>query len=206
MLTQGTRDDGGDLFALQAVGDRGVHVALKAGAGGDAARVGLAFGLDLPLARHGPHCSGAVESGMSDDRRTEILGKIQALRADVERVGSREEARALKLRILALAVNPPPDVKQLVAEFLDEARATITRTLGTSAWLDPETREEAIARMGTLPSASGDPGQLLSDQELAAAEATIRAAIRWADTGPKSKVMPMFDLIMAELRRLRGAR
>ena len=49
-----------------------------------------------------------------------------------------------------------------------------------------------------------DPGQLLSDQELDAAEAVIRAAIRWTDTGPEAKVMPLFDLLVAELRRLRA--
>lgn len=49
-----------------------------------------------------------------------------------------------------------------------------------------------------------DPGRLLSDTELEAAEAVVRAAIRWTDTGPKAKVMSSFDLIMAELQRYRG--
>lgn len=51
-----------------------------------------------------------------------------------------------------------------------------------------------------------DPGRLLSDQEVDAAEAVVRAAIRWTDTGPAAKVMSTFDLIMAELRRLRKHR
>jgi len=50
-----------------------------------------------------------------------------------------------------------------------------------------------------------DPGELLSNTELEAAEELIRAAIRWTDQ-PAAKVMSSFDLLMAELHRLRGAR
>lgn len=143
------------------------------------------------------------------DPRTEILGEIQALRAEVERVGSRAEARELKGRILALAAKAPPSAAAIVAAFLDEARETITRTLGTSAWLEPETREEALAKMDAHPSPASpynDPASLLSDKELEAFVATIKAAIRWTNTGPKAKAMEMFDLLVAELRRLRGGR
>jgi hypothetical protein len=48
-----------------------------------------------------------------------------------------------------------------------------------------------------------DPGRLLSDEELEAAEATVRAAIRWTEVGGPTKVASSFDLIMIELRRLR---
>jgi hypothetical protein len=49
-----------------------------------------------------------------------------------------------------------------------------------------------------------DPGQLLSDKELDAAEAVVRAAIRWTDVTGPTKVASSFDLIMVELRRLRA--
>lgn len=48
-----------------------------------------------------------------------------------------------------------------------------------------------------------DPGRLLSDQELEAAEALVRAGLRWTQAGGPNKVASSFDLIMAELRRLR---
>lgn len=152
----------------------------------------------------------------------QILGEIQALRAEVERLESRAHARSIRARLLQLreaaglwaqpgapgSENEGADrarLRKIVHAFEDEARATITRTLGTSAWDDPETREEALARMGTLPAAPGmDPGQLLSDQQLDAAEAIVRAAYRWTQVGGPNKVASSFDLIMAELRRLRG--
>jgi hypothetical protein len=49
-----------------------------------------------------------------------------------------------------------------------------------------------------------DPGRLLSDEDLSAAEATVRAAIRWTEVGAPTKVASSFDLIMAELLRLRN--
>jgi hypothetical protein len=52
--------------------------------------------------------------------------------------------------------------------------------------------------------AVSDPGRLLSDQELEAAEATVRAAIRWTEVGGPTKVASSFDLLMAEIRRLRN--
>jgi len=46
--------------------------------------------------------------------------------------------------------------------------------------------------------------QVLSDTEVDAIEALIRAAIRWTDTGPESKVRTQFDLLMADYRRQRA--
>jgi hypothetical protein len=54
-------------------------------------------------------------------------------------------------------------------------------------------------------AAAAQPGEILSDQELAAHGATVRAAIRWTKS-PKATVDRSFELIMAELRRLRAAR
>lgn len=49
-----------------------------------------------------------------------------------------------------------------------------------------------------------DPGRLLSDQDLEAAEMLVRAGLRWTQTGGPNKVTSSFDLIMADLRRLRA--
>lgn len=80
------------------------------------------------------------------------------------------------------------------------------------------TRETILAEIQTLRSAIlrvshrrashgspySDPGQVLSDADLEAAEAAVRAAIRWTGfSGGPTKVASSFDLIMAELRRLR---
>ena len=46
--------------------------------------------------------------------------------------------------------------------------------------------------------------QVLSETEVDAIEALIRAAIRWTDTGPESKVRTQFDLLMADYRRQRA--
>jgi hypothetical protein len=60
-------------------------------------------------------------------------------------------------------------------------------------------------RCARCAPANQDPGEILSDQELSAHGATVRAAIRWTKS-PKATVDRSFELIMAELRRLRGAR
>jgi len=44
--------------------------------------------------------------------------------------------------------------------------------------------------------------EVLSDEEVEAIEALIRAAIRWSDT-EKSTVMEKFGLLMADYKRLR---
>lgn len=53
------------------------------------------------------------------------------------------------------------------------------------------------------PRAPMDPGQLLSDDELNDAEAVVRAAIRWTEVAGPTAVASSFDLLMADLRRLR---
>lgn len=65
--------------------------------------------------------------------------------------------------------------------------------------------DETVSALRAFPDAPQrptDPGQIVSDEELKAYEALVRAAIRWTKS-PKAKVMSSFDLIMAELRRLR---
>lgn len=140
--------------------------------------------------------------------REQILGEIQALRAEVARVESREHGRSINRRLRALYEAADYDVALThVVPFALEARATITKSFGTVAWDEPETREEALARMDAhpMPAAPGmDPGRLLSDEDLAAAEAAVLAAIRWTETTGPTKVASSFDLIMAELRRLRS--
>jgi hypothetical protein len=49
-----------------------------------------------------------------------------------------------------------------------------------------------------------DPGRLLSDAEVAAIELLVRAAIHWTSVKGPTKVTESFDLLMAELRRLRA--
>lgn len=166
--------------------------------------------------------------------REQILGEIQALRAVVARVESREHGRSINRRLRTLYEAADYDVALThVVPFALEARARITQSLGMAGWEQPETLEEAKARMGTLPAApepstySGvprpgpftltdgtqypepppllaDPGRLLSETDLDAAEAIVRAAYRWTQVGGPNKVASSFDLIMAELRRLRA--
>jgi hypothetical protein len=49
-----------------------------------------------------------------------------------------------------------------------------------------------------------DPGRILSDDQLEAAAELVRAAIRWTNAGNRAQVLPAFDLILADLRRLRA--
>lgn len=145
----------------------------------------------------------------------EIFGAIQGIRAALDRATGRGQAMQIRDDIFAIhravfATGRGSDAARLVFDtFVEEAKAKIVREWGSVAWDTAETLAAALARMDAHPSPESpfnDPGRLLSDDELAAAEATVRAAIRWSDTGPASKVMDLFDLIMAELRRLRGGR
>lgn len=143
-----------------------------------------------------------------------VLGAIQQHRGELARLESRAQAmrirddlvtlRRIVLNVLSIGL-PLGNAPDALAAFEGEARETIVRSFGTSARDAAETVEAALARMAPLPgSPYNDPGRILSDDEVAAAEAVVRAAIRWTDTGPASKVMPSFDLIMAELQRLRS--
>lgn len=114
----------------------------------------------------------------------QLLGQVQELRAAIERLNNRAEARAFKARLVALhetsrGATVAPDVAKVVDEFSGLARTAILKLYGTSAWEDPETIEEAKARMGRLPPAPG-PGVLdrinervpppLTDEDLDALE------------------------------------
>lgn len=54
------------------------------------------------------------------------------------------------------------------------------------------------------PTRQMDPGRILSDDQLEAAAELVRAAIRWTNAGNRAQVLPAFDLILADLRRLRA--
>jgi hypothetical protein len=148
---------------------------------------------------------------MTDDPRAEILGEVQALRYEVEHLDSRAQARSLKRQLsdlLERAEALPPeaaDAVEIVGALIDVAHSAVLQAFGTSAWDEPEGVDEVLARMVALSPAPATHLQLLSDAELVAAEELVRAAIRWTDTGPAAKVMPAFDLITGELRRLRKA-
>jgi hypothetical protein len=131
---------------------------------------------------------------------------VQELRAALERLNDRAEARALKARLLTLhvasrGITVAPDVGKIVDDFFTMARALIVKSYGTAAWEEPETIEEATARMGTLPSAPG-PGVLdrvneqppLTGPELYA----IQSAVEFGSPTDEER------RLLAEVRRLRS--
>lgn len=98
--------------------------------------------------------------------RDEILGEVQALRAEILHVRNRAHGRDLKRKILELhriaiaqtrvdGSGEEEGAGAIVDGFVREAQETITALLGTSAWDEPETVEEAKARMAPLPAAPG---------------------------------------------------
>jgi hypothetical protein len=102
----------------------------------------------------------------------ELLGEVQALRYMLERLDSRAAARAFKPRLLSLyeaSKQPrvPPYVARIVDGFFVTAHEMIVQFYGRAAWDDPETREEALLRMGntddealkTLSIISCEPGK-----------------------------------------------
>lgn len=109
-----------------------------------------------------------------------LLGQVQELRAALDRLNDRAEARALKARLLTLhdasrGITVAPDVGKIVDEFFTMARALIVKSYGTAAWDEPESIEEAKARMGRLPSAPGS--QYTADQQRDG-EAALARAVR----------------------------
>jgi hypothetical protein len=91
-----------------------------------------------------------------DEVRLKLLSQVQALRRDLDKVENREQARALKVRLVELHEASIDEggvgrvVGSIVDEFFTLAKASIVESYGTAAWDDPETIEEAKARMGTL--------------------------------------------------------
>ena len=90
-----------------------------------------------------------------DEVRLKLLRQVQALREDLDKVENRAQARALKVRLVALREASIGEgvgriVGSIVDEFFTLAKASIVKSYGSAAWGDPETIEEAQARMGTL--------------------------------------------------------
>jgi len=90
-----------------------------------------------------------------DEVRLKLLRQVQALREDLDKVENRAQARALKVRLVALREASIGEgvgriVGSIVDEFFTLAKASIVKSYGSAAWDDPETIEEAQARTGTL--------------------------------------------------------
>jgi hypothetical protein len=99
-----------------------------------------------------------------DDARDRILGEVEALRGELSRLRDRAHARDLKRRLIALYLEAATLDLQLanahVSPLIFEAVGAIIRTMGTAAWDEPETVEEAKARMRTLPAAPGSIAEM----------------------------------------------
>jgi hypothetical protein len=100
-----------------------------------------------------------------DDARDRIIGEVQALRGELSRLRDRAHARDLKRRLITLYLEAATLDLQLanahVSPLIYEAVGAIIRTMGTAAWDEPETVEEAKARMRTLPAAPGSIAEML---------------------------------------------
>lgn len=119
-----------------------------------------------------------------DDLGVRLLGEVQALRNEILMLGNREQARAVKAKLVALheasrGETVSADVGHIVDEFFTLSKASIVKSYGTAAWDDPETVEEAKARMGRLPAAPGS--QYTADQQREG-EASLAEAAR--ELGP----------------------
>jgi hypothetical protein len=95
-----------------------------------------------------------------DDYRAEALGALIALVAQLDRAPHRTAALATARNIRALLARSDqvlkvPGATDELHQMADAARARVIKSYGTSAWEEPETVEEAKARMGTLPAAPG---------------------------------------------------
>lgn len=147
-----------------------------------------------------------------------LLGQVQELRVALERLNDRAEARALKARLLTLhdasrGITVAADVGKIVDEFFTTARDLIVKSYGTSAWEEPETVEEAKARMGTLPAAPG-PGVLdrvneretapLADDVLAEVETAAREGLGGSVRALDQLHFDDLLRLVAEVRRLRS--
>ena len=90
----------------------------------------------------------------------QVLGLVRELGHELEQPRDRGHARDFKMRLVELHEScrgdrVPAEVRSVVDTFVDLAHQTIVGYYGTSAWDEPETVEEASARMGTLPAAPG---------------------------------------------------
>jgi hypothetical protein len=144
-------------------------------------------------------------SPTDDDARLRILSEIQALRGELAGLRDRKHARDLKRQIEALQMRAltlthvagsgiEADTYDVVDAFVLEARAEIIQGYGTSAWDDPETVEEAQARMGTLPAAP-ESEEPITDAELDEIKESDGIAIS-SDQAVR---------LVAEIRRLRSS-
>jgi hypothetical protein len=142
----------------------------------------------------------------TDDARNRILGEVQALRSEILRVRDRHHAREIKRKVLELqhvaiaathveGSGIEADVAHIVDGFVREARETLVAYLGTAAWDEPETVEQAKARMGKLPAAPGSEQPPLTDAEL---ESIAHTGVFLGGATISA------DRLVAELRRLRS--
>jgi hypothetical protein len=123
----------------------------------------------------------------SEEARTRLLGRVQELHAEILRVRDRVHARHLKRAVLELheaahADGGATDLPVILDAFVHETRETLISFLGTAAWDDPDTGEEARAAMrGWMPMrpASVAPGEII--QRLYDSE--INACISWVYGG-----------------------
>lgn len=160
----------------------------------------------------GTHFTREVESRMQptdDDLGLRLLGEVQALRNEILMLGNREQARAVKAKLVALheasrGETVAADVAHIVDEFLTLSKASIVKSYGTAAWDEPETVQEAKARMGKLPAAPGSQYtvdlQRESEASLAKAASelgSISTPAATASDGPHS--LP--DEVLDELAR-----
>lgn len=171
-----------------------------------------------------PHCceammSGGVELRMPDqDSDARVTAELQELAAAVDRVvdgrnpnrgASLEVAR--RYRALHASLPDHTALKAVVGLAMVTAAEKVTRAQGTAAWDEPETIDEAKARMGTLPAAPG-PGVLDRVNERGAAPMEDDALEFWAALGSENAARsgPTRHLgqgvveLVAEIRRLRS--
>lgn len=145
-----------------------------------------------------------------------LLGQVQELRAALDRLNDRADARALKPRLLVLhdasrGITVAPDVGKIVDEFFTVARDLIVKTYGTAAWDELETVEEALARRAPLSAAPG-PGVLDRVQERETPPMEDDALEFWsslgtehaARSGPTRHLGQGVIELVAEVRRLRS--
>jgi hypothetical protein len=108
----------------------------------------------------------------TDDARSHILGRVQELRAEIARVRDRTHARDIKRQVLELREwahfdGAAEELPGIIEAFVEEARATLVVILGTSAWDEPPTLDEALRKFKPTPPAPGSEQPPLTDEELA---------------------------------------
>jgi hypothetical protein len=94
------------------------------------------------------------------------------------------------------------DGAQEIVDWYERAGQRVMRDLGTSAWEEPETVEQAKARMGTL-SAAPESTHRLPDEILDELDRDAAATLKRGD-GSMSADCTDVRCIVAEVRRLRS--